>query len=197
MNGSVPAEEVSSFAKDIYDEVQRLIALVHDIMRLSRLDEGSEAEIMEKVDLSDIADEVVMRLRAKAQNDDVTLSFSHEGRTELMGSESLLDEMVYNLVENSIKYNKEKGSVSVSVIGAEDKVILTVADTGIGIPDEDKDRVFERFYRVDKSRSRNSGGTGLGLSIVRHAVMFHNGTITLNSKMGEGTTITVSFPAIG
>ena len=197
MNGSVPAEEVSSFAKDIYGEVQRLIALVHDIMRLSRLDEGSEAEIMEKVDLSDIADEVIMRLRAKAQNDDVTLSFSHEGRTELMGSESLLDEMVYNLVENSIKYNKEKGSVSVSVIGAEDKVILTVADTGIGIPDEDKDRVFERFYRVDKSRSRNSGGTGLGLSIVRHAVMFHNGTITLNSKMGEGTTITITFPAIG
>ena len=114
-----------------------------------------------------------------------------------MGSESLLDEIVYNLVENSIKYNKEKGSVSVSVIGAEDKVILTVADTGIGIPDEDKDRVFERFYRVDKSRSRNSGGTGLGLSIVRHAVMFHNGTITLNSKMGEGTTITITFPAIG
>ena len=197
MNGAVPSDDVRNFAKDIYDEVQRLIALVHDIMRLSRLDEGSEADVLEKVDLSAIAEEVIMRLSTKARNADVTISFSHEGRTELMGSESLLDEMVYNLVENAIKYNKDNGSVSVSVKGSEDNVTLTVADTGIGIPDEDKDRVFERFYRVDKSRSRSSGGTGLGLSIVRHAVMFHNGTVTLDSRIGEGTTITASFPAIG
>ena len=197
MNGAVPSDDVRNFAKDIYDEVQRLIALVHDIMRLSRLDEGSEADVLEKVDLSAIAEEVIMRLSTKARNADVTISFSHEGRTVLMGSESLLDEMVYNLVENAIKYNKDNGSVSVSVKGSEDNVTLTVADTGIGIPDEDKDRVFERFYRVDKSRSRSSGGTGLGLSIVRHAVMFHNGTVTLDSRIGEGTTITASFPAIG
>ena len=196
MNGSVPENDVKSFAKDIYDEVQRLIALVHDIIRLSKLDEGGESEEKESVDLSQIAEDVVSRLGNKAQNASVSLSLMNDGDASMRGSRSLLEEMVYNLVDNAIKYNRENGSVSVIVKGKGDEVNLIVSDTGIGIPDEDKDRVFERFYRVDKSRSRNSGGTGLGLSIVRHAALYHNGTISLKSKVGEGTTISVSFPRV-
>ena len=197
MNGNVPESDVRTFAKDIYDEVQRLIALVHDIIRLSKLDEGGTEEEKEKVDLSDIAKDVLDRSRTKAKNAGVTLSFSSSGQsTSITGSAPLLEEMAYNLVDNAIKYNRTGGSVSVSVIGSAEKVSLVVKDTGIGIPDKDKDRVFERFYRVDKSRSRTSGGTGLGLSIVRHAVLFHGGTISLRSKLGEGTEITVDFPVI-
>ena len=196
MNGNIPESDVKTFAKDIYDEVQRLIALVHDIIRLSKLDEGGAEEERESVDLAEIARDVLDREKTKARNAGVTFTFSTSGQTTISGSPSLLDEMAYNLVDNAIKYNKENGSVAVSVIGTAEKVSLVVKDTGIGIPDKDKDRVFERFYRVDKSRSRTSGGTGLGLSIVRHAVLFHGGSISLRSKLGEGTEITVDFPII-
>ena len=197
MNGNVPECDVKTFAKDIYDEVQRLIALVHDIIRLSKLDEGGSEEEREEVDLSEIVEDVLEREKTKARNAGVTLSFSSSGApVKMLGSASLLDEMAYNLVDNAIKYNKENGSVDVSVVSSPEKVSLIVRDTGIGIPEKDKDRVFERFYRVDKSRSRTSGGTGLGLSIVRHAVLFHGGSISLRSKLGEGTEITVDFPII-
>ena len=196
MNGNIPESDVKTFAKDIYDEVQRLIALVHDIIRLSKLDEGGAEEERESVDLAETARDVLDREKTKARNAGVTFTFSTSGQTTISGSPSLLDEMAYNLVDNAIKYNKENGSVAVSVIGTAEKVSLVVKDTGIGIPDKDKDRVFERFYRVDKSRSRTSGGTGLGLSIVRHAVLFHGGSISLRSKLGEGTEITVDFPII-
>lgn len=196
MNGNVPEKEVKSFSKVIYDEVQRLIALVHDIIGLSKLDEGNSEEEKITVDLSLVVSDVMDRARIKAENAHVALSFCESGNTVILGSPSLLDEMVFNLIDNAIKYNKEGGSVNVAVEGENDKVIFTVKDTGIGIPDSDKDRVFERFYRVDKSRSRNSGGTGLGLSIVRHAVLFHGGTISLKSKLGEGTEITLTFQAV-
>lgn len=196
MNGSVPEDEVKGFAKDIYDEVQRLIALVHDIIRLSKLDEGGAEEERTEVDLKAVAEDVIARMRTKAANAGVSISFASSGKTVMRGSEPLLDEMVFNLVDNAIKYNRHNGMVSVSVAGTPERIALTVQDTGIGIPDKDKDRVFERFYRVDKSRSRTSGGTGLGLSIVRHAVSFHGGSISLRSKLGEGTEITVEFPII-
>ncbi len=196
MNGSVPEDEVKGFAKDIYDEVQRLIALVHDIIRLSKLDEGGTEEERTEVDLKAVAEDVIARMRTKAANAGVSISFASSGKTVMRGSEPLLDEMVFNLVDNAIKYNRHNGMVSVSVAGTPERIALTVQDTGIGIPDKDKDRVFERFYRVDKSRSRTSGGTGLGLSIVRHAVSFHGGSISLRSKLGEGTEITVEFPII-
>lgn len=193
-NGGIPEETVKDFGKEIYDESQRLIALVHDIIRLSKLDEG-EADEEERISVSEIADDVVSRLRKRAETMGVSLELSTEDPGVINGSALLVDEMLMNLVDNAIKYNKKDGSAFVSVFRDGSEIVVSVRDTGIGIPDKDKDRVFERFYRVDKSRSRSSGGTGLGLSIVRHSVITLHGSISLKSKLGEGTEITVRFPA--
>ena len=196
-NGGVSEENVKDFGKEIYDESQRLIALVHDIIRLSKLDEGDGGdETMERISVSEIAEDVVSRLRKRAESFSVQLEFKAEDPGFINGSDLLLDEMIANLTDNAIKYNRKGGKASIVVRREGEEVVLTVSDTGIGIPDEDKDRVFERFYRVDKSRSRASGGTGLGLSIVRHSAMMLHGSIALKSKLGEGTEITVRFPSL-
>ncbi len=195
-NGGVPEETVKDFGKEIYDESQRLIALVHDIIRLSKLDEGDGEETMQRISVAEIASSVVSRLSKRAESFGVSLTIRKDDDGYISGSDVLLDELISNLVDNAIKYNKRGGKADVSVSRSGEEVILTVKDTGIGIPDEDKDRVFERFYRVDKSRSRASGGTGLGLSIVRHSAMSLHASISMKSKLGEGTEITVRFPAL-
>ena len=194
-NGSIPDETVKDFGREICSESQRLIALVHDIIRLSRLDEGEDSESIERISISEIAEEAVDRLRKRADTFGVRLSVDAEDPGFIMGSDLLVDEMITNLADNAIKYNRRGGEAVITVSKNGESVLLSVRDTGIGIPDQDKDRVFERFYRVDKSRSRASGGTGLGLSIVRHAAMFHHAAITLKSKLGEGTEITIAFPS--
>ena len=195
-SGSVQPDKVPEFAGEIFNESQRLIALVHDIIRLSKLDENDSDECAEDVDLAECADEAVQRLSKKAAANEVSLSVIKDDECIVHGSPSLIDEMVFNLLENSIKYNRKGGKAVIRIFREDGCPAFSVSDTGIGIPDEDKDRVFERFYRVDKSRSRYSGGTGLGLSIVRHAALFHHASISLRSKLGEGTEITVRFPMI-
>ena len=192
-NGMVKDEDVPKFSQQIYSESKRMISLVDDIIGLSRLDEGARDMTREKVDLMDISSDVVNRLLPVANNAGVELSIEGE-KSEFVGIPSLLNEIVYNLCDNAIKYNKNDGHVSVSVTSDEKYVVLTVSDDGIGIPLEQQERIFERFYRVDKSHSKEVGGTGLGLSIVKHAVSLHNGKIDLRSQMGTGTTITVTFP---
>lgn len=192
-NGMVKDEDVPKFSQQIYSESKRMISLVDDIIGLSRLDEGARDMTREKVDLMDISSDVVNRLLPVANNAGVELSIEGE-KSEFVGIPSLLNEIVYNLCDNAIKYNKNDGHVSVSVTSDEKKVVLTVSDDGIGIPLEQQERIFERFYRVDKSHSKEVGGTGLGLSIVKHAVSLHNGKIELRSQLGTGTTITVTFP---
>ena len=194
--GLIVMNNAKDFGKEIYEESQRLIALVHDIIRLSKLDEGDSEETLQRVSVSEIAADVVSRLSKRAESFGVKLSFHKMDDGFINGSDVLLDELISNLADNAIKYNKRGGCADVSVARSGEEVILTVKDTGIGIPDEDKDRVFERFYRVDKSRSRASGGTGLGLSIVRHSAISLHASISLQSKLGEGTEITVRFPAL-
>ena len=194
-SGMVKPEDIQSFAGDIYQEAQRLIALVEDIIRLSRLDEGAESLEREPVNLLSVAQDVARRLDSAAQKAGVTLKVMGLS-VEVRGIPSVLDEMVYNLCDNAIKYNHPGGTVNVTVAPADEgSAEVTVEDTGIGIPVEDQSRVFERFYRVDKSHSKEIGGTGLGLSIVRHAAQFHHASIDLRSKLCAGTEITVRFPA--
>ncbi len=190
-NGLVKAEDTAKFARDINSETARLIALVNDIIRLSQLDENQFAEQKESVDLFGIAKEVSEHLFAAAseKNVSIKLSGSHANVT---GIYSVLYEMVYNLCDNAVKYNRDGGEVSITVSNAPTRSI-TVTDTGIGIPKEHLHRVFERFYRVDKSHSKAIGGTGLGLSIVKHAAAFHGADIKIESEVGKGTKITVRF----
>ena len=167
--------------------------LVEDIIRLSRLDEGAEDMAVEEVDLFALAGNVLQRLESVAQRVNVQLFL--EGESALLrGIPQLLDSIVYNLCDNAIKYNKENGTVKVSVKNEVSHVALTVADTGIGISAEHRERIFERFYRVDKSRSKEMGGTGLGLSIVKHGAKIHNARIDVESLPGAGTVISIRFP---
>ncbi|MBR4411380.1 MAG: PAS domain-containing protein, partial [Firmicutes bacterium] len=191
-SGMVKAEDVQGFAKTIKEESSRLITLINDIINLSQLDENTVPQEMTKVDISEVCDSVVDRLSRKAEENNVTVNFSGEP-AEITAVEYILDEIVYNIVENAIKYNKPGGSVDVSVKNIGTNCIFTVKDTGIGIPAGDRERVFERFYRVDKSHSKKIGGTGLGLSIVKHAVAYLGGTIEIESEEGQGTTIIVIF----
>ena len=192
-SGMVKAEDVQGFAGDIYKEAQRLIALVEDIIRLSQLDEGAVNMEREDVDLYQLSLEVAKRLESAAQKNDVTIKTM--GRSvQVHGIRRVLDEMIYNLCDNAIKYNRKGGTVAVTVGPVENGVEVSVEDNGIGIPVEDQDRVFERFYRVDKSHSKDISGTGLGLSIVKHGVALHDGQIQLKSEPGKGTTVTVLLP---
>lgn len=191
-SGMVRPEDSLRFIGHIRRESDRLLTLIDDIIRLSQLDEGVEVP-PEKVDLAKIAAEEVELLRGTAEEFDVSLELCAE-ESVLLGTPRLLHEIVHNLVENAVKYNVRGGSVTVSVRRGEGRTILCVSDTGIGIPAEHQDRVFERFYRVDKSHSKQSGGTGLGLSIVKHAAAGFGADISLESEPGKGTTVTVSFP---
>lgn len=195
-NGLVKEQDLEEFSGKIYKETQRMSKLVQDIIELSHLDEGASNMEWQDNDLSDIARVCVDRLKPLAFENNITLQFRSEP-AKIYCIPTLLEEIVTNLTENAIKYNRPNGLVTVTV--KEDKangdVVLEVRDTGIGIPEEHLDRIFERFYRVDKSHSRAVGGTGLGLSIVKHAVMIHKGKIGIDSTPDVGTTMTVRFPA--
>ena len=192
-SGLVKPLDLDQFHSQIYTESQRMIRLVEDIINLSRLDEGAQGMERREVDLYALAKETVSALAETARKADVTLTLTGESAL-LCGVPQLLSGIVTNLCSNAVKYNRPGGSVTVDVAGSEDAVTLTVSDTGIGIPPEHQTRVFERFYRVDKSRSKAVGGTGLGRSIVKHAAMIHGAKIDLASTLGEGTTITIRFP---
>ena len=191
-NNLVKKEDIPHFVGRIYAESKRLVALVEDIIRLSQLDEGVETPT-EPVKMMKLATEVMESLETQASLRYITLSVQGS-EAVVIGSGRLLHEVIYNLCDNAIKYNKEGGYVKITVESEKDKAIIQVEDNGIGIPSEHQDRIFERFYRVDKSHSKETGGTGLGLSIVKHAVAFHHGTVKLHSEAGVGTCITVILP---
>lgn len=192
-NGMVKQEDVPRFVGHIRAEAQRLVTLIGDIIRLSQLDEG-EPMPTESVELLAVAREAAENLRSAAKTRNVTVEVTGTPAT-VSGVRRLLYEIVLNLCDNAIKYNTEGGRVEVEVAQDGGTAAVTVRDTGIGIPPEHQSRVFERFYRVDKSHSKASGGTGLGLSIVKHAVQYHHGVIQLKSEVGKGTEIRVTFPA--
>ena len=190
-NGIVKPDDIKDFGADINREAERLISLVNDIIKLSELDEG-EARETETVDLYKTANEVALSLAPIAKKSGVTLTVTGES-AEILAGESLIFEMLYNLCDNAVKYNKENGAVTLTVGNKDGAPFVSVKDTGIGIAPEHTERVFERFYRVDKSRSKQSGGTGLGLSIVKHIAASFGGKITLKSTLGEGTEITIGW----
>ena len=192
-NGLVKQEDIPKFAEQIFGESKRMITLVEDIIKLSHLDEGAEDMTRQTVDLYDLAELTVRNLSPVAATADVTLSLSGE-KSEMQGIPQLLSGIIYNLCDNAIKYNHAGGRVSVDVRPTETDVVLTVSDTGIGIPPEAQERIFERFYRVDKSRSKSVGGTGLGLSIVKHSVKLHNGEIEIRSIVDKGTVMIITLP---
>lgn len=191
-NGLVKPEDMKEFSDRIYKEAARLLTLIEDIIRLSQLDENVELA-WENLDIAKMASDTAALLSDTAEKKNVKINLDCEP-TEIYGVRQLYSEIIYNLCENAIKYNKDGGSVTVSVHQKNGGIELTVSDTGIGIPPEHRSRVFERFYRVDKSHSKATGGTGLGLSIVKHAVQYLGGKIDLTSRVGEGTKITVFFP---
>ncbi len=190
--GMVRAEDVAPFAGKIHREAQRMVQLVEDILHLSHLEEGALMP-KESVDLFEIAQKAVDSLRLAADHAHVSLQLTGDP-VKFLGVAPLLYSVVYNLCDNAIKYNRPDGRVTVQVRQSEDQAVLQVADTGIGMAEEHHSRIFERFYRVDKSHSKEVGGTGLGLSIVKHAVRIHNGRIDLRSTPNDGTTVTVYFP---
>ncbi len=192
-DGLVKPEDVRRFAGNIYAEAQRLMELVNDILRLSRLDDHTAEVQVEAVDLYDLCAETVQRLESVAQQRGVTIHLDG-APTAIHGVRRILEEIVHNLCDNAVKYNRPGGEVWVTAAPDGDEAVLTVRDNGIGIPEADQPRVFERFYRVDKSHSREMGGTGLGLSIVKHGVQLHHGRIALESEPDVGTQITVIFP---
>ncbi len=191
-NGLVKPEDTRRFAAQIHSEAARLVTLIEDIIRLSQVDEGGRFA-MEEVELLTLAREIADSLRPAAAARDVRLTVSGEAAT-VQGVRRLLYEMIYNLCDNAIQYNHPGGSAEVSVTREGKSARVAVRDDGIGIPEADQARVFERFYRVDKSRSKASGGTGLGLSIVKHAAEIHRGRLRLQSKPGEGTEVTITLP---
>lgn len=192
-NGLVKDEDKQRFLERIHAEAGNMIELIQNIMELSRLDENKTLDEFEDVDLLKLAQSVTLRLKHKAQTKGVTLNVSGSSAC-VCGVQSILSEVLYNLVDNSIKYNKDNGKVDVKVQDGSEEVTVSVSDTGIGIGTADRERVFERFYRADKSHSKEIGGTGLGLSIVKHGVLFHKGRVELESEPGVGTTITFVLP---
>ena len=193
--GETPNEIVIDFSKSIYDEAQRLISLVNDIIKISELDEKSVEYHKEIIDLFCLSKEVINRLRSEINKKNITVNLL--GETALVyGVKKIIDEIIYNLCDNAVKYNKENGMINITTCTDKNKVKITVEDTGIGIPLSHQKRVFERFYRVDKSHSKKIGGTGLGLAIVKHGVIYHNADISLESVDGKGTSITIFFDKI-
>ena len=193
MQDLVPPDKSREFAGDIYRESVRLIELINDIIELSRLDEQTVLPEKEDVDLYTIAEDVLDSLGAAAKKKDVTLLLTGD-HAVIRGIPNYIDEIVYNLCDNAVKYNRQGGSVTVNVSDTGKSVILSVKDTGIGIPAEYRERIFERFYRIDSARSKGIPGTGLGLSIVKHAALLHGAHITLESEPDAGTEINLEFP---
>lgn len=192
-NKMVDESSVTRFAAEIHHHSDRLLSLINDIIKLSELDSDSVEVIYEDIDLSRVVAECLGILRESAEQHNVTIETNCDDNAIVKGSLSMLEELVTNLVNNAVSYNKPGGNVWVSVKNTDGRVVLSVRDNGIGIPDRHKDRVFERFYRVDKSRSKRSGGTGLGLAIVKHIAASHKAKITLESEEGKGTEIKVIF----
>lgn len=191
--GIVRQEDIPHFAGKIYEESQRLITLIGDIIKLSQLDENEVTLDREQVDLLEVSRNVVKQLTPIAHKNGITLAVKGSHGT-VFGIRQVLMEMIYNLCENAIKYNKKDGYVWISVQKEEQKIVVSISDSGIGIPASAQARVFERFYRVDKSHSKAVSGTGLGLSIVKHGAALHHAEVELESEEGEGTTITLTFP---
>ncbi|MEL7624673.1 MAG: ATP-binding protein [Clostridiales bacterium] len=191
--GMVKEEDKPAFYGHMKEEAARMIALIENILLISKLDEKAGQELLEEVDLAAVINETVESLSPKAAAGNVTFRISAE-KAVMQANRSQMYELFYNLIDNAIKYNKPGGLISLTLLNTGDQLKLTVADTGIGIPQEVQDRVFERFYRVDLSRSKKTGGSGLGLSIVKHIVMAHHGRIELKSQVGQGTEIIVYFP---
>lgn len=200
-NGGTDEKTTKDFAGTIYEESQRMISLVNDIIKLSKLDEKSISLEKEPIELLGLSKEIAKILSASAKAKNIKLDV-HGDSGKIMGVQPVIYEMIYNLIDNAIKYNVQNGTVEVTVKEEKpekghtfgNKTVISVRDTGIGIPKNEQDRVFERFYRIDKSRSKELGGTGLGLSIVKHAAKFHDAAINLSSKEGEGSTFTITFP---
>lgn len=191
-DGLVKPEDMPEFSDRIYKEANRLVTLINDIIKLSQLDENRVELEKENVNLNTLTEEIIQRLRTKARDCGVRVELTGEDCI-VFGVRRVLDEMIYNLVENAIKYNRKNGSVRIRIFQERDKKKIIISDTGIGIPEEDRERVFERFYRVDKSRSKETGGTGLGLSIVKHGAILHNAEIELESTVNVGTKISIIF----
>lgn len=192
--GLVREEDVTRFAGRIYDETQRLITLVGDILKLSQLDEGHQVvRERERVELRQVCQQVIASLQSAAEARQVQFTLNEE-EAAIWGVPQIAYEIIYNLCDNAIKYNREGGSVQVSITAQGDRALLEVQDSGIGISQQEQERVFERFYRVDKSHSKEIGGTGLGLSIVKHGAAYHEAKVELESVLGQGTTFRVSFP---
>ena len=192
-DGIAQKEDVGRFAGKIYDEANRLVVLVGDILRLSRIEDRETEAVREDIELNELCRETAELLSEPAARHGVTIAVEGE-EAHINGVEQIISEMVYNLIDNAIKYNREGGTVTVKTAEQENEVLLTVSDTGIGIPKADLPRIFERFYRVDKSHSKEVGGTGLGLSIVKHGASYHGATVDVKSEVGKGTVMTVHFP---
>ncbi len=190
--GDVSEDMVVDFSASIYEEAQRLITLVTDIIKISELDGKSIPFQSETIDLYELSEEIINRLKGQAEKRNITLNLIGD-KTQIIGVRKILDEMFYNLLDNAIKYNKENGTVDFIINKAENDVTVWVRDTGIGIPIFHQSRVFERFYRVDKSHSKQIGGTGLGLAIVKHGAIYHHAETRLESVEGKGTTVTIRF----
>lgn len=191
-DGLVKEEDIPRFAARIYDESKRMINLVGDIIKLSQLDEKDISVTIERIDLYECCEAVIHSLEPLAAKRGIAFTLQGD-RAEINGAEVIIEEIIHNICENAVKYNKENGSVNVSIRQCIDGVELSVTDTGIGIAKEDLDHVFERFYRADKSHSKEIGGTGLGLSIVKHGAMFHNACVSIDSEPGTGTTVRILF----
>ncbi len=191
-NGMTGKEDTIRFSNEIHSNANRLLSLINDIIKLSELDEADHQMEMERIDLYKLAENCVQMMQVTAEKQGIRLILQGES-TMVMANKGLMDEVFYNLCSNGIRYNKPGGSVTVTVGTKDEHPFLSVADTGIGIPKECQERVFERFYRVDKSRSKSTGGTGLGLAIVKHIVAQHNAALHLDSELGEGTTIEIVF----
>ena len=192
-NGMVRPQDIPLVSERIYKEARRLITLVEDIIKLSKLDEESVELEKQDVDLYELTREIISRLSPQASQKSIRMEVTGEP-VKYFGIRQILDEMIYNVCENAIKYNNEYGRVSVWVGNTLDGPKITVSDTGIGIPEEHHERIFERFYRVDKSHSKERGGTGLGLSIVKHGALLHGAKVSVESTPGRGTRIEMQFP---
>ncbi len=196
-DGLVQEKDLPRFADTIYQEAQRLIVLVNDILKLSRLEEGGTVQLEEqkqKADLLIICREAVDRLAMSAKKAGITMTCEGES-VEILCIRKVLEEIIGNVCDNAVKYNRPEGSVAVTVHREDNYAVVRVKDTGIGIPEEDRVRIFERFYRVNKSHSKEVGGTGLGLSIVKHGLALHRANMTLESEVGKGTEFVLYFPA--
>ena len=194
LTGGVEENDKQAFYRKIKSETERLIALIEDIMALSKLDEGKKSEFA-KINLTAAATEAAEALSVKSAEMGVNVEVSGEDFF-IRGNYSMAVELFYNLIDNAIKYNKPGGAATVSISNENGRVAARVADTGIGIPKESQERIFERFYRVDKSRSKKTGGTGLGLAIAKHIAIIHNAEVGVESREGAGTTVTVFFPSL-